>query len=178
METGKDTQMNIRWIGAILVVIGCTGVGCGMALYYKRQLASLRQLLKAMDFMRCELMYRMTPLPELCGKVSAFATGSIRNVFCKLKEELESQISPDASGCMTSALAQSKDLPGKTLEILSDLGKSLGEFDLDGQVSGIDSAILACKKELEEMESDRVQRLRSYQTLGLCAGAALAILLI
>lgn len=170
--------MNIRWIGAIMIVLGCAGVGCGMALHYKRQMASLRQLWKAMDYMRCELMYRMTALPELCGKVSAFCTGGIRNIFWKLKGELESQISPDACGCMASVLAQCKDLPEKALDILSDLGKSLGEFDLDGQVNGIDGAILACKKELEELESDRVQRLRSYQTLGLCAGAALAILLI
>ena len=34
------------------------------------------------------------------------------------------------------------------------------------------------KRELRELERNRQQRLRSYRTLGLCAGAALALLLL
>ena len=56
------------------------------------------------------------------------------------------------------------------------LGASLGRFDLQGQLQGIESVRAQCRKDLAELEDNRDQRLRSYQTLGLCAGCALAIL--
>jgi stage III sporulation protein AB len=60
--------MTVRWIGAILIVAGCGGVGFGMALHYKREESTLRQLLKILEMFCCELEYRMTPLPELFMK--------------------------------------------------------------------------------------------------------------
>lgn len=170
--------MNLQWIGGILIIAGCGGVGFGMALNYKREEAALRKLYKALEFMGSELEYRLTPLPELCRKVAGFSQGSIGTVFYKLAEELDRQVSPDVSCCMGAALGQIRDLPGKAGGALLELGRSLGQFDLEGQVKGISLVKQLCKKELEELEANRSQRIRSYQTLGLCAGAALAILFI
>jgi hypothetical protein len=56
------------------------------------------------------------------------------------------------------------------------LGTSLGRYDLQGQLNGIESVRIRCRSDLEELERNRDVRLRSYQRLGLCAGCALAIL--
>ena len=170
--------MNLQWMGAILIIVGCGGIGFGMALNYKREELTLRQLLKALEFMRCELNYRMTPLPELCKAVAAFSTGIVKNVFTKLAEELTAQVAPDAACCMLAVLKDCKSIPRKTADALAELGNTLGRFDLDGQMQGLSAVMQMCDRELQEMESNRTDRLRSYQTLGLCAGAALAILLI
>ena len=58
------------------------------------------------------------------------------------------------------------------------MGSSLGRFDLDGQLLGLEAVRVYCQEQLSEMSKDRDVRLRSYQTLGLCAGAALAILFV
>ena len=58
------------------------------------------------------------------------------------------------------------------------LGKSIGRFDMDGQIKGLEAVRQDCRRRLDELSKDRDTRLRSYQTLGLCAGAALAILFI
>lgn len=170
--------MNLQWIGAFLIIAGCGGVGFGMALSYKREESALRQLLRTLEYMRSELEFRMTPLPELCRKLAAYSTGSIRTVFRKLAKELDAQVAPDAQSCMHAALKQSRDIPGKTADALSQLGHTMGQFDLQGQLRGICAVMHECEKQLKELECNRTQRLRSYQTLGLCAGAALAILFI
>lgn len=170
--------MNLQWVGAILIIVGCGGVGFGMALNYKREEMTLGQLIKALEFMSCELEYRMTPLPELCRKVSAFSTGCVRSAFSQLAQELNSQIAPDAACCMTAVLKKLPGLPDKTTTALKELGRSLGQFDLDGQIKGVGAVMRTCEKELQELKANRTQRVRSYQTLGLCAGAALAILFI
>ena len=61
---------------------------------------------------------------------------------------------------------------------LRNLGISLGRFDLPGQLQGIHTARGECQSALDRLCSNRDNRLRSYETLGLCAGAALAILLL
>lgn len=170
--------MNLQWIGGMLIIVGCGGVGFGMALNYKREEAALSKLYKALEFMSSELEYRLTPLPELCRKVAAFSQGSVGGVFQKLAGELDRQISPDVSCCMAAVLGSARDLPSKAGAALLELGRSLGQFDLDGQVKGISLVKQLCEKELQELAANRSQRIRSYQTLGLCAGAALAILFI
>ena len=79
---------------------------------------------------------------------------------------------------MNGLLVQQKNLPRSVRRLLTGLGNSLGRLDLTGQVQGLQAVKAGCARELERLERNRDTRLRSYQTLGLCAGAALAILLV
>lgn len=168
--------MELKIMGAVLVVAGCGGFGFLLAANHRREERALRQLLSALDYMSCELQYHLTPLPELCRQASREASGCIGRVLAALSLELEDQISPEVSSCMRSALAKTKDIPGTAEGCLRLLGSSLGRFDLDGQIKGLESVRAACRRELEALSRNRDERLRSYQTLSLCAGAALAIL--
>ena len=94
-----------------------------------------------------------------------------------LAQELESQISPDVNACVHGMLCK-VELPKPVQEAFCQLGTSLGRFDLDGQLKGLGQVQDFCRRELENLSLHREERLRSYQTLGLCAGAALAILFI
>ena len=79
---------------------------------------------------------------------------------------------------MRSALTRVPDIPSGTRRALSELGTTLGRFDLAGQLKGLETVRGECRRELEQMNVNKDVRLRSYQTLGFCAGAAVAILLI
>ena len=168
--------MSYKWIGAILVIAGCGGFGFSMAASHKREEKQLRQLIGILQYMECELQYRLTPLPELCRQTGKEASGMLRDVFLNLARELDWQVSPDACICMTAALKRSRDIPSRLRKLLLQLGHSLGRFDLSGQLRGLQAVQAACEEELKKLGKDRDSRLRSYQTLGLCAGAALAIL--
>ena len=168
--------MNLHWIGAILIIAGCGGVGFSMALHYKREENTLQQLIRVMDMFCCDLECRMTPLPELFRKASHAVSGHLSKLMEMVALELENQVAPDAAYCMASALRKCHELPGKIVFALTDLGRSLGEYDLQGQVQGIKLVQNTCMRQLEDLANNRTQRIRSYQTLGLCAGAALAIL--
>ena len=147
-----------------------------MAAAHRREEKSLRQLIRALDFMGCELQYRLTPLPELCRCAAAESVGAVSHLLANLATELEAQVAPDAASCMNAALSKTKGLPQRTRKNLMLLGSSLGQFDLQGQLTGLEAARKQCRRELDELSRDRDVRLRSYQTLGLCAGSALAIL--
>ena len=170
--------MSIKWIGAGLIVVGCGGFGFMMAIFYQRELALLRSLEEVIRWMICELEYRKTPLPELIREAAGKSRGRLKELLLQLSGELAAQILPDAMGCMEAALRKCCMEQGPLTSYLRKLGRTLGEFDLLGQISSLQAVLVDCRKEIEEMEKDRPQRLRSYQTLGLCAGAALAILFV
>lgn len=170
--------MILKLVGAILVIVGCGGVGFRIAANHRREEAILRQLIGILDYMECELQYRLTPLPELCRQATKEFTGSLGKVFWELYVEIEAQISADMEICMTSAIERVGKIPPSAKEELLLLGKTVGRFDIEGQLKGLEFVRQDCRRKLDALTYNRDTRLRSYQTLGLCAGAALAILFV
>lgn len=170
--------MLIKWIGAVLIVVASAGIALTMAACHKRQVASLKDLIYALDFMECELQFRMLSLPQLCRQTAAESQSRLGHIFTELAQELDSQISPDAHCCMQSILLRHSKLPEETRKCLMLLGENLGRFDLSGQLKGLEAVREECRQRLSRIRSDGDDRLRSYQTIGICAGAALVILLI
>lgn len=174
MAVGKGERMSVKYAGALLVIAGCGGFGLSMAAAYRREEQLLRQLRDILQFMYCELQFHLTPLPELCRKAGANTKGGVGKVFLRLADRLEER-SGDVSACMDSAAA-SPELTPRIRELLEKLGRTMGCFDMEGQLRGLEELRSLCIRELEELSTGREDRLRSYQTLALCAGAALVIL--
>ena len=167
-----------KYIGAALIISSCSAFGFIISATHRKAESSLRQLVSALDYMQCELQYRLTPLPDLCMSVGREQKGCIGRFFQNLSMELESQISPDVASCVRAALIHTDQLPIATQKALNILGSSLGRFDMTGQVLGLEEVRQFCREEVGKLSENREVRLRSYQTLGLCAGAALAILFV
>lgn len=170
--------MGYRWIGAVLIVVSCSACGFSVAAGKRKEERLLQQLLQILRFMEAELQYRLTPLPELCVMAAGEARGELHSVFQLLHRELNKQKLPDAGSCMSAVLLRTKELPPRVRRILSQLGYTLGRFDLDGQLLGLRGVQKRCEDALENIHKNRDERLKSYQTLGICAGTALAIVLI
>ena len=170
--------MILKLIGVVFIIAGCGGIGFRIAANHRFEEKNLRQLLGILDYMECELQYRLTPLPELCRQASREFAGLIGKVFLTLSTDMDAQISPDVEKCMLAAINKEAKLPPLTHDQLLSLGRSIGRFDIEGQLRGLDAVRQDCRRQLEGLSHNRETRLRSYQTLGLCAGAALAILFV
>ena len=170
--------MSYKWIGAMFIFAACGGLGFQLAAAHRKETITLMKLIHLLDFMTCELQYRLTALPDLCRIAARECDGVLKRVFTTLSEELEGQLVADVSLCMNAALEKTKDVPPETEKCLRLLGGSLGRFDLDGQVHGLESARAYSRQQYELLSKNQEDKLRSYQTLGLCAGAALAILFV
>ena len=170
--------MLYKWIGAILIIASCSGCGFAIAAGKRREEKLLCQLMEILQFMESELQYRLTPLPELCRLTGEETQGLLQNVFMNLYRELSWQKLPDAGSCMYAAIQRSGEIPPRVRRLLVQLGHTLGRFDLPGQLQGLQAVRRRSEEALEYLRKNRDDRLRSYQTLGMCAGVALAIILI
>lgn len=170
--------MTIKLFGALLIIAGCGSIGFLMAAAHRKEANTLCQLISVLEYMECALQYHLLPLPDICRQIDKNCSGSIRKVFTLLADELDSQIAPNVQNCMDAALSKSKDIPKLTYDALTSLGGSLGHFGLDGQLKGIAAVRGDCEEKLKKYTENQETRLRTYQTLALCAGAAIAILFI
>lgn len=167
----------MKWLGALLIIAGSGAVGFSLASEQRKDLRYLRMLLRVLNYISCELQFRLPPLQELCLGASRECSGVLRSVLEELSQELERQVLPCVSDHMEQVLS-GKAMPALTYQCLLQLGTSLGRFDLGGQLKGIEAVRITCKTFLQELEQNKDTRLRNYQTLSICAGAALAIILI
>lgn len=170
--------MHLKLIGALLIIIACGGFGFAVAASHKKEERTLRQLLNILDYLACELQYRLTPLPQLCRQAALECSGTLNKLFTAFADELDMQLTANPELCMKAALEKYGDIPRHSYELLTVLGCSLGRFDLDGQLKDLEKVRHECISRLAKTCENKETRIRTYQTLGLCAGAALAILLI
>lgn len=168
--------MTFKWIGAIFVIFGCGGCGFQMVAEQRRQERLLRELQQLLSFMECELQYRLTPLPELCRQAGRETSGVLRQLFSELAAQLDGGTAQEVSECMKAILKQHRELPYSLRKLLHQLGRTLGRFDLPGQLQGLGAVQKACQRESRRMSENREERMKSCQTLCFCAGAALVIL--
>lgn len=170
--------MPLKWMGCILIVASCGGFGFALAIQYRREIALLQQLETAVRYMRCELSCRVDSLSQICAGVAGQVTGPIQDILQSVSMELDKQICPDASSCMQLVLSSYVGIPENARLCLQQLGASLGRYDLAGQLGELDAVHERCNILIAEMWEQKDKRTHAYQTLGLCAGAAVAILLI
>lgn len=178
MAAGKDLKMTIKIIGALLVIIGCGGFGLMVANELKKECNILRDLITALEFMRCEITYRMTSLPELFYKTSSLSRGRLQKFFTTASEEMKKQTLPCAKDCINLALQKYPDISASTKQCIQLLGETIGVFDLHGQITVIESVQAEATRLLNIAYDNQNKKFRCYQTLGLSAGAALVILFI
>ena len=170
--------MHIKWIGSVLIVAGCGGVGFSRSAWLKKERSLLRSLLSALTFLECQLRCQLTPLPELCRQAARKSEGELAEVFLNFSRELDWQSCPQPDSCMAEALRKSHTLPPRVRELLRQLGSTFGRFDLDGQLQEFESIRQLCLRELDQLSVTLEPRTKTCNALALSAGAAAAILLL
>ena len=169
--------MIIRIIGAILILSGCCATGVLLSSNHRKAEIALQQLSIALEHFEYELQYRQASLSALLRTV-ATEKGAIHDFFNTLSTELENQIEPDAACCVAAALGKSKGIPELVEPLLLSLGRSIGRFDIESQAKELSSVRKECELLLSKHINNQDNRIRCYQTLAVCTGFALIIVLI
>jgi len=170
--------MHIKWIGSVLIIAGCGGIGFALSGLLRRERKLLQGMLSALTYLECQLRYQLTPLPELCRQAGRACGGLLDEVFLNFSRELDWQTAPDPDSCMAEAIRKSHSLPLGVRELLQQLGATLGRFDLPGQLQQFGRLRLHCGQKLHRLSPTQDARSKTCRALSLCAGAAAAILLI
>ena len=151
----------IRYIGAFCIVAACGACGFSMAAGVKNIQKNLKSLQDALELIQCQMEFRLTELPELCDLVQAACPGAVGRFFASLGSTLQQGELCRVPEAVAVCLARNTD-----------------QMELAAQLQGLEAARSECALALAKLEQEKMGMLRSYRALGLCGGAALAILLL
>ena len=177
MGNRGDEQM-IRIIGAALTIIGCTTIGFLLATSVKSEIKIIQGLISILMGWKNNIHYYQTPLPELCSSIRSYDTSILRKLFHDFHQQLASNTYHDAHQIMLKVLSGYPELPQSCYNLLQKLGEGLGKYDSTGQLNEIDAVLNEANHILCRLKDNEPSQVKCYRAFGICAGVALAILII
>ena len=166
----------LRTLGILLVVCGASGAGFSMALGVRRTVDLLQQLLGALETMASEIACRQTPLPRLMAQLETQCCGPAAGFFGRVARELSRREEPSVAVIFRRQVAAAAAFPSPVRQTLLQLGNGLGQYDVPSQLRAVELAAQRLRSLLDQCREQQQARVRSYCTLGVCAGLAIAIL--
>lgn len=177
----------MKWIGACLVTLSCTGLGQHMAGEWKRRLKCLEQLRQMMYLLKAEILYGHTALGEALRRVGQRCRRvdvergmeALPLFFLAVAARIEQQEGESFSRIWQEELEKMKAIPLKESDTasLENLGAHLGYLDLEMQernlllyLEQVDGQIAFLKQNLRE-------RTKLYTSLGIMGGLFLSIIM-
>lgn len=167
----------IRWFGFILVVSGASAAGIFMSHSVQRKAEICTELISALEFMRGEIEFRLTPLGEICNHLGLVCKKPLGQVFSFVADALKSAPGRPSGVQMRRAL-QRQPLPEEAKVVLTELFDSCGKQDVLSQLRAIDLAERRMQLTLDVLQKEKNERCRTYRMIGICAGLAVAVILI
>ena len=156
----------MRWLGALLLVGACGGIGLEKTGTLRRRIALLDSLCEKLRQLQTELLQRNPPLPDLLEQVKQPA----------LAEKVRRGMT---MGQAARPLLQrlEGELP-KTAQTLEQLCCSLGRYDSGTQAQACAHALQQLQEQREELSRELAEKGNLYRTVPLAFGlmAALAML--
>lgn len=170
----------MRWIGALLLTLGTTGLG----LFYKRtgyeRIRELERMIWFFYYLESEITYHKAGLSGICRRGGARQQGAAGRLLCAVAKRMESgegavfeRIWQEESGALLGKCALRE-------EDIADIQEFAAQEFADSRMQLIQAAF--CREKLEEkrkrLSEDAVSKSRMYVCMGMMGGLVISIVLL
>lgn len=170
-----------RIVGALLIMIGCSGLG----LAYKEELSegikALRVLRNLFEMMMSEISYRRSTLPECCRQVAGNMEEPYRSSLFALYESVGVKKEVDFSSGWHREMSKcmiSIPLTTKEKEMVLGFVSSEGLSDVQMQIRAIEQYRDMIDGNIKKRESEFSKQGRMMTGLGVMSGLLLIVILL
>jgi len=193
-------QSQIKWIGLLLIVASCSGLGIRLAHLYGHRIRQCRQVEQGLQRLLGEIRFHQVPLEEALRETGqALGNVEFANFLLKVADRLAGKSGSRAaetgddndrirSETAEATLGQvwqqewewymETSLLQEEQELLLTLGKQLGTLDLEAQVRSLQQCLDQWNRHMEVLQRKEESYGRLCRGMGISVGAFLAILLL
>jgi stage III sporulation protein AB len=178
---GGDRMLWLKLTGCGLILFASTGVGFVYSDKFRKRVSELNELLRCLNQLQNEILFTFTPLAEAFLNISQKSKVPIKNIFENMSHSLNSNKVNSVYDAIKLAIEENKyelNLKKEDIEIFLDLGKTIGESDIQGQKSIFNLVIENIKKQIKDAEDVMRKNVKLFRYLGFTMGAMLVILLV
>lgn len=172
--------MELRWLGAGLVMVGSICAGLWYRMRYLERLANLRECQRALSILQGEIRYGRTPLPEACCEVERRVSGACHLFFHQVSERLKEGACSAGQvwNEVTEEVFSSSQMKTEDREEWRRIGNTLGYLDVELQLRTIDLYYQRLQTSIAQADAERCNRTRMYPLLGTFGGLLICLVLI
>lgn len=153
----------IKFITLILIFGGTSFIGILVAKKYENRLKELQEIKNALHMLEVKIKFTYDPIPKIFREIEAKVTENVAQIFGKASEKMET-VPLEQAWEESISIANTNLLP-KDKEILKDLGKLLGQTDVEGQTSQIKLISDFLNMQIEEANEEKIKNQKLYRTL-------------
>lgn len=171
----------LKLIGSLLILGASTLGGFLYSEMFRLRVKQLYEIERAVYQLENEIIYTHTAIPEALKNVADKGSKPISDIFKMISDELCSNKYDNVFDAFKYAFEETykdNNLKDQDIGVILDLAKSLGESDIDGQVTMFSLTIENIKKLINEAEITMKKNVKMYRYLGFCIGAVIVIMLI
>lgn len=171
----------LKLLGAILIVVSCTGIGASYSVDLKQHWGELRMLKQMLYMLRGEIKYTKSPLPEAFEHIAPRLPEPFSRFLAETAEQMENldgQSFPQLWQAQIDRCLSKTHLRKEEKEQLAALGEVLGYLDLDMQLSSIELYLEQLELAIAQSREALATKQKLYQSLGVAGGIFLVILLV
>jgi stage III sporulation protein AB len=154
----------------MFIIAGCGGLGIAALFRLEGRVRQLSAFSMLAGRLECEIGFRLTPLPELPGRIPGLKPFWDAMAYRPYGEETFGEAWNRAAGAL--------DLLPIDRALICEMGGVLGRYDAESQAKSMDTIRRQLEISLQSARDKRAAHGRLYATAGLLGGLILAVLLI
>ena len=160
----------------ISIIVASTLLGILFSKKYSNREKELKEMKSALNIFATKIKFTYEPIPNVFLEIANKIEGNVGQIFARASNRMKEENAGDAwANAFTDV---PNNLTKEDITILSNLGRLLGQTDVEGQISEIEVVVQFLDTQLEQAKQEKIKNEKMYRTLGIVGGLTIAIILI
>ncbi len=160
----------------ISIIVASTLLGILFSKKYSNREKELKEMKSALNIFATKIKFTYEPIPNVFLEIANKIEGNVGQIFARASNRMKEENAGDAwANAFTDV---PNNLTKEDITILSNLGRLLGQTDVEGQISEIEVVVQFLDTQLEQAKQEKIRNEKMYRTLGIVGGLTIAIILI
>ncbi len=158
------------------IFLSCSLIGILISKKYTNRVRELNEFKNALNIFKTKIRYTYEPIPEIFQEISKNLEPNVGYVFNQAAKQMDKLTAGEA--WELALKMDSLNIEDEDRVALKNLGKLLGQTDLDGQISQIEITSSFLENQIKIAEEQKNKNEKMYRTLGMIMGIAIVIIVI
>lgn len=168
-------MLGIKILIYSFIFLTTSAIGILKSKKYIDRVNELKEFKNALNMFKTKIKFTYEPIPEIFNQIYE-STNSYTGLIFKIASTNMKVLT--AGEAWNSAIDMDiLNINNEDKDILKNLGKQLGETDLEGQINQIELTADFIDEQIVKAEKDREKNEKLYRTLGMTMGLAIVIIL-
>lgn len=160
----------------ISIVIASTFLGILLSKKYSNREKELKEMKSALNIFATKIKFTYETIPNIFMEISNKVGGNVGQIFARASSRMKEENAGEAWANSFSDVQN--NFVEEDVVTLKNLGRLLGQTDIEGQISEIEVVVQFLETQLENARQEKIKNEKMYRTLGIVCGLTIAIILI